>query len=78
MKKIDTAIFNAINENSKLLGICVGMQALFTKSEEGKLKGLDLIKGNIKKFNFKEKNIKVPHMGWNQVVFKKRVNLRQN
>ena len=69
-KKIDTAIFNAINENSKLLGICVGMQALFTKSEEGKLKGLDLIKGNIKKFNFKEKNIKVPHMGWNQVVFK--------
>ena len=28
-KKIDTAIFNALNENSKLLGICVGMQALF-------------------------------------------------
>lgn len=70
-KKIDTAIYNALNENSKLLGICVGMQALFTKSEEGKLKGLNLIKGNIKKFNFKEKKIKIPHMGWNQVNFKK-------
>ena len=65
-KKIDTAIYNALNENSKLLGICVGMQALFTKSEEGKLKGLNLIKGNIKKFNFKEKKNKNTPYGLNQ------------
>ena len=58
-----------IEKNSKILGICVGMQALFTKSQEGKLKGLNLIKGEIKKFSFKEKNFKVPHMGWNKVIF---------
>ena len=68
-KKIDKAILNSLGNNSKLLGICVGMQALFTKSEEGKIKGLDLIKGEIKKFNFEKKIYKVPHMGWNKVNF---------
>ena len=68
-KKIDRAIFNSLEKNSKLLGICVGMQALFTKSQEGKLKGLNIIKGEIKKFNFEEKNFKIPHMGWNKVKF---------
>jgi glutamine amidotransferase len=57
-KKIDKAILNSLEKNSKLLGICVGMQALFTKSEEGKIKGLDLIKGEIKKLNLEKKNIK--------------------
>jgi imidazoleglycerol phosphate synthase glutamine amidotransferase subunit HisH len=37
------------------LGICGGMQALFTKSEERKIKGLDLIKGEIKKLNLEKK-----------------------
>ena len=48
--KIDKAILNAIEENSKFLGICVGMQVLFEKSEEGKLDGLNLIKGEVVKF----------------------------
>jgi len=69
-KKIDKAIYNSLENHSKLLGICVGMQALFSKSEEGELKGLDLIKGKITKFNFKEKKFKIPHMGWNNVIFK--------
>ena len=68
-KKIDKAISNSLEKNSKLLGICVGMQALFTKSEEGKIKGLDLIKCEIKKFNLEKKKYKVPHMGWNKVNF---------
>jgi len=51
-KKIDKAIFNSLENNSKLLGICVGMQALFPRSTEGKLDGLNLIKGEIKKFKF--------------------------
>lgn len=68
-KKIDKAILNSLEKNSKLLGICVGMQALFTKSEEGKIKGLDLIKGEIKKLNLEKKKYKVPHMGWNKVNF---------
>lgn len=70
-KKIDLALNNALQNNSKLLGVCVGMQALFEKSEEGKLKGLNLIKGEICKFNLDKKNYKIPHMGWNTVQFKK-------
>ena len=41
--KLDKAIFGALDNNSKLLGICVGMQMLFTKSEEGNETGLNLI-----------------------------------
>ena len=70
-KKIDKAILNSLEKNSKLLGICVGMQALFTKSQEGKIRGLDLIKGEINKFSFEKKILKIPHMGWNKVNFDK-------
>ena len=70
-KKIDIAIKNALENNSKLLGICVGMQALFKKSEEGKLDGLNLIDGQVFKFQSPKKNFKIPHMGWNKVNFKK-------
>ena len=54
-KKIDIAIKNALENNCKLLGICVGMQALFKNSEEGKLDGLDLVNGHVLKFNSKVK-----------------------
>ncbi len=66
-KKIDKAIFNAIQNESKFLGICLGMALLFDHSEEDNCEGLKLINGNVKKFN--DKNFKVPHMGWNQVNF---------
>jgi len=67
-KKIDKAIFEAIDKGSKILGICVGMQALFNESAEGKLKGLGIIDGKIKKFISHDKSFKVPHMGWNQLT----------
>jgi glutamine amidotransferase len=61
-----------------LLGICLGMQLLFKKSEEGsRINGLSFIDGNIKKFNFKNKNknkLKIPHMGWNEIFRDKRNN----
>ena len=68
-KKIDKAIFEAIDRGSKILGICVGMQALFHESDEGNLKGLGIIDGKIKKFISHDKSFKVPHMGWNGVNF---------
>ena len=53
--------------NRKLIiGICSGMQIFFDSSEEGFKNGLDLIEGKIIKF----KNIKLPHVGWNEVNFK--------
>ena len=45
-----------------VLGICLGMQLLFEKTEEGNVKGLGIIKGYVKKFSEK---VKVPKMGWN-------------
>ena len=45
-----------------VLGICLGMQLLFQKTEEGNVKGLGIIKGYVKKFSEK---VKVPQMGWN-------------
>lgn len=53
-------------ENYKILGICVGMQSFFKSSEEGTEEGLDILKGNLIKFDFK-KEFKVPHMGWNNL-----------
>lgn len=50
-----------------LLGICVGFQMLFQNSEEGHVKGLSLIKADIKNLN-KENEI-IPHMGWNNVDY---------
>lgn len=58
-----------LNEKKKVLGICVGMQLLANKSEEGILKGLGWIDGEVKKFehaNFKQAT-HIPHMGWNNV-----------
>jgi glutamine amidotransferase len=75
VKKLsDLDLFNTIidlakNENVNILGICLGMQLLGTRSEEGSAYGLNLIPGLVKKFEA-NKNIKVPHMGWNQVTFK--------
>ena len=45
-----------------VLGICLGMQLLFEKTEEGNVNGLGIIKGCVKKFSEK---VKVPQMGWN-------------
>ena len=64
--KLDKAILKALDNNSKLLGICVGMQMLFTKSEEGNEPGLNLIEGNVVKFK-KNLDLPVPHMGWNTI-----------
>ena len=62
------------NKNQKILGICLGMQLLFESStEEGNTKGLGILKGKVEKFSFsKVKNIKIPHVGFNQVFFHKK------
>lgn len=53
------------------LGICLGLQLLFTESYEfGTSRGLNLIEGTVEKFDFiskKKINVKVPHIGWNQI-----------
>lgn len=51
-----------------VLGICVGMQLLFTYSEEGQADLLDIIPGKIKHFS-PAPDKTIPHMGWNSVSF---------
>jgi glutamine amidotransferase len=61
-----TAVLKSAAESGKpLLGICLGMQLLFERSEEAKLrKGLGVLKGEVKRFP--EGSFKIPHIGWNQ------------
>jgi glutamine amidotransferase len=61
------AILTDISEKRMpILGICLGMQLMFEKSEEGKGNGLSLFPGNVKRFQ-PFPGVKVPHMGWDQV-----------
>jgi glutamine amidotransferase len=69
------SLLRAIKKGRPFLGICLGLQILFTESEEhGTHKGLDVIKGKVKKFG---PGMKIPHMGWNQVKIKKPVTSNQ-
>jgi glutamine amidotransferase len=68
-------IKDLVQDKKKLfLGICLGMQLIFNKSEEGKLNGLNLIDADICSFNSLDKkiigNLKVPHIGWNNIKVK--------
>ncbi|MCP1728284.1 glutamine amidotransferase [Natronospira proteinivora] len=55
--------------NKPMLGVCLGMQALFDESEEGGgVAGLGLIPGRVRRFTFDEAaRLKIPHMGWNEI-----------
>lgn len=57
-----------IESGKPFMGICVGLQTLFEKSEESpNMAGLGIIPGNVKLFNKDDNNKAVPHMGWNKV-----------
>ncbi len=59
-------IIKSIQEGKPFLGICLGLQLLFSKSEEfGEHEGLNVIQGEVKRFP--EMGLKVPHIGWNQI-----------
>ena len=72
---LDDAIQDIAERNIPLLGICVGMQALFEIGEEmGDHEGLGLLKGTVVKFA-ESLSVKIPHTGWNQVEIKKEATL---
>ena len=67
-KGLDTAIQEAVNDGTPLLGICLGMQFLFEASDEmGMHRGLGLVPGHVTRFDLAAYGLKVPHMGWNQI-----------
>ena len=66
-----------LSQKIPILGICLGAQLFTNESEEGECKGLGWLDARVKKFQFSEKNssLKVPHMGWSQVVLSKKSKL---
>lgn len=61
------AITDVIKKGTPFLGICLGLQLLFTESEEGgTVKGLDILQGRVKRFPNMD-GLKIPHMGWNRI-----------
>lgn len=71
---LDKIIKEETQKGKYLLGICLGMQLLFEKGYEGLEKnGLGLLKGSILKMKYdKERNIKIPHIGWNNLNYNKK------
>ena len=70
-------LLRSIEKGKPYLGICLGLQILFSESEEfGACKGLDLIKGRVVKFR-PDPEHKVPHMGWNTIEKLKEVPMLQ-
>lgn len=67
-RNLDEIIIKEIEKGKPFLGICLGMQLLFDKSEEGNIECLGIFKGVVKKF---QKMRKVPQIGWNQVEYEK-------
>jgi len=64
---MDEAILEVSNRGNYILGICLGMQLLFDRSEEGVLPGLGLISGRVDRMKPQDKSFKIPHMGWNVI-----------
>lgn len=78
IKKLkDTGLDKIVIEETKngkpLMGICLGMQLLFEKSYEyGEHDGLGLLKGSVVPMeNYIDKDLKIPHIGWNALSIKK-------
>jgi len=65
------AVLKSIERGKPYLGICLGLQILFSESTEfGHCRGLDVIKGKV--VRFPGMGLKIPHMGWNTVSLRKR------
>ena len=69
MAPITDVVAEAMENGKHILGICLGLQLLFTRSSEGEsVKGLDFISGEVVKL---PDSVKTPQMGWNTINFAK-------
>jgi len=67
--KLINAIRNFIDSGKPFMGVCLGMQLLFSESEEFiSSRGLNILKGKVIKFSNNNHSVKVPHIGWNRIL----------
>lgn len=71
-KKLNEKITNHVNNNKKLIAICLGMQLLLTGSEEEEsAKGLNIINGTARKLKISSSGEPLPHITWKNIELKK-------
>ncbi len=58
-------LFDSVDSGTPLLGICIGMQVLFDRSEESDSAGFGLLKGDVVRL---PEGVKIPQMGWNELT----------
>lgn len=77
---IDVLQEKVVKQRTPTLGVCLGMQLMTNRSEEGNLPGLGWIDGKTVRFHFdaKQTNLKIPHMGWNTITICKDGELYKN
>jgi len=66
--RLDKTVGDWIAADRPFLGVCLGMQALFESSEEGKIEGLGVFPGKVVRFRLPP-GFKIPHIGWNTIRF---------
>lgn len=67
-RRLIEPIKDAIKSGKPFLGLCLGLQLLFEKSEEARgVRGLGILEGEVKRF--RSRTLKVPHMGWNNIAY---------
>jgi imidazole glycerol-phosphate synthase subunit HisH len=66
LRGLDRAVNQFLDTGRPLLGVCLGMQVLFERSEEGNAEGLGILRGDVVRL---PSDVKVPHMGWNEVTW---------
>jgi len=64
LEPLSGAVRGAVDAGVPMLAVCLGMQLLFERSEEGSGEGLGILRGGVVKFSG---DLKIPHMGWNDV-----------
>ena len=70
-------LIKSIDQGMPVLGICLGMEMLFNKSEEGMLEGLKILDGEV--IMLPKRKVKIPHMGWNNIeIINKKSKLLEN
>lgn len=64
---LDQALKDVLASGRPVLGICLGLQISFDHSEENDQRTLGLLPGKVRRFSFERRDLKIPHMGWNEV-----------